>query len=287
MKTKEIDPSQYIELNDIENIQKELYKLFSGFHKICEENNLIYNMYGGTLLGAVRHKGIIPWDDDIDVSMPRGDYEKFIAIVNQKYSQDYKVFAYPQKNYVYPYIKFCNKQSILLEKIKNKYNKLALFIDIFPIDGCADDINERSKDFDILKKMKHYRGICVDSIPKLNDLKGRSKNFLRHLRSSIFNILGYRRFLCKEINMSQKYSFDSSVYVCCMAASWFEKGVVLKEDYLNRRLYEFGDYKFWGITNYDEHLTNLYGDYMVPPPIPERVSNHNYHLYIKKNKLEA
>lgn len=130
---------------------------------------------------------------------------------------------------------------------------MTLYLDIFPIDGCSDDSNVREKDFSKLKKLKHRRGICVDNISKLPTIKGKFMNLLRHCRSALFRMTGYRKFLKKEIDISKQYDFQSSKNVCCMASSWFEKGVITREEYLNRKLYKFGEYEFWGMQDYDRH----------------------------------
>lgn len=285
MKVSEVDLNTYVEVTDIRDMQRELYKLFFAFHKICEENNLTYNMYGGTLLGAVRHQGMIPWDDDVDVSMPRPDYEKFIDIVNKNYNSEYVVYVFPKENYAYPFMKFGCNNSLLLEPIHNKYNKLTLYIDIFPIDGCAEDIALREKYFSRLKELKRKRVICISRPAKSSTITGKIKNVLRHCRAGLFRLKGYRKFLSEEIKISKIYDFQNAKHVCCLASSWFEKGVITKEEYLDRVLYKFGEYEFWGMRDYDRHLTNLYGDYMQPPPIENRVSKHNYHLFFNKTKL--
>ena len=95
-----------IEIKNLKERQKILIRILGIFHNICEENNLIYNIFGGTMLGAVRHKGIIPWDDDIDVTMPRQDYNRFIDLIREKYKGKFVIHSYPDKNYIYPYAKF-------------------------------------------------------------------------------------------------------------------------------------------------------------------------------------
>lgn len=284
MKVGQVNADKYIEIYDIKTIQSGLYELFYAFHKICEENGLIYNMYGGTLLGAVRHQGIIPWDDDVDVSMPREDYNKFVEIVKAKYDDEFIAYVYPLKYYPYPYMKFGRKDSILIEPLRSKYNKLSLYIDIFPIDGCSENAERREKSFEKLKRLKHKRSVCIAPIKKRNSFTGKISNAMRYCRYLLYSVIGYNAYLKKEIGISKQCDFKNSEYVCCMASSWFEKGVITKKEYLDRKLYRFGEYEFWGMRDYDRHLTNLYGNYMLPPPEKERVSNHDYHLYFEKKE---
>lgn len=282
MKKNEIDTNIYREVTDIEELQSLLYFLFGRLHKICEEHGITYNMYGGTMLGAVRHSGIIPWDDDVDISMPREDYERFIKTVREQYGDKYKIYVYPDKNYIYPFAKFCLKDTILLENYREPYNELSLYIDIFPMDGCACDKKESEKMFTRLKQLKHKRSICVYKAKRKGASAGKIKSMLLSVRSGFYRLGGYEKYLKKEVEISKRYKFSESDYVCCMAASWFEKGIVNKGDYLDRKLYKFGDSEFWGMKDYDSNLRNLYGDYMCPPPESQRISNHDYKLFINK-----
>ncbi|MCD8380781.1 MAG: LicD family protein, partial [Lachnospiraceae bacterium] len=125
----------YIEVSCEKEIQKFLLYLLKEFHEFCEKNNLIYNVFGGTFLGAVRHQGMIPWDDDIDVTMPRGDYEKLIGLIKSGMDNRFKIACYPDKNYCYPFAKLELVGTILIENSISKYNKHALYIDVFPVDG--------------------------------------------------------------------------------------------------------------------------------------------------------
>ena len=283
MKKNEIDTNIYREVTDIEELQSLLYFLFGRLHKICEEYGITYNMYGGTMLGAVRHSGIIPWDDDVDISMPREDYERFIELIRTHYGDKYKIYVYPDKNYIYPFAKFCLRDSILLENYREEYSELALYIDIFPMDGCPADEKEAEKTFSELKRLKHKRAVCVYKLKPRANFSGKIKNLCLGVRSGLYRLVGYEKYLKKEVKISKLCKFAESDRVCCMAASWFEKGIVKKSEYLDRRLYKFGDSEFWGMKDYDSNLRNLYGDYMCPPPESQRVSNHDYKLFVKKN----
>ena len=273
-----------VEVKDIREIQKHLYNLLSVFHDICEKNNLYYCVFGGTLLGAVRHEAIIPWDDDIDVCMPRKDYERFCNIVNEKYSEKYAVKIYPQDGYVYYYAKFCLKDSLLIEKwLLPRFSKLMLYIDVFPIDGYPP-LEKEKKHFDKLRKLKKRR--CKSSYKIIASKTWWKKPYVivKAFEYPLYRLIGYKHFIGKEIEESKKYDFESSEYVSMQGAGWCERGKLKKEILMHRKLYKFGDLQVWGISDYDEHLTKLYGDYMTPPPKEKRVSNHNYNLFVKGEK---
>ena len=143
-----------IKVTELEQVQALLYDLMANFHNICEENGLYYVVFGGTLLGAVRHQAMIPWDDDVDVCMPRKDYEKFCEIIGKKHSELHTINVYPQKNYIYEFAKFGLKRSLLIEKyLRPSFSKEKLYIDVFPIDGYPT-VEDEKKYF---RKLRHYK----------------------------------------------------------------------------------------------------------------------------------
>lgn len=270
------------EVDDIKTIQDLLYSLMHSFHEICEKNNLYYSVFGGTLLGAVRHNGIIPWDDDIDVCMPRKDYEKFCKIVNEKYSKKYIVMHYPLEGYVYNYAKFCLRDSLLVEyDLRPKFSQIKLYIDVFPIDGYPPAEKEK-RHFD---RLTNYKKAKCKSIFKINSSKTWWKKpycLIKFFTRLPYRLIGYKYFLKKELRENKKYDFDSSDYISMQGAGWNEKGKLKKDIFLKRKLYKFGEINVWGLEDYDKHLSMLYGDYMTLPPKEKRTSNHTYKLFIKE-----
>lgn len=273
-----------VQVTELKIMQSMLCDLMQEIHKICEENNLIYNLFGGSMLGAVRHQDIIPWDDDIDITMPRPDYEKLKLIINEKYQDRFDLYDYPMENYIYPFMKLCKKNTVLYEDtLKSKYSKLGLYVDIFPIDGIPEtDGAQIRKRFCRADKYKARVAYCVVKPTVSHVWWKKPYIFVKLLRSGFFSIKGYKYYVKKQIEETVKYSYDECDRVGFVSfGDWGIRGIIDKQSYLDRKLYKFGQYEFWGVKSADSYLTSLYGDYMTPPEESKRVPCHNYRLYIK------
>ena len=131
------------------------------FIEICEKHNLTYFCVGGTVIGTVRHGGLIPWDDDIDVAMPRPDYDRFLEIAKTENMGDYEVASPEMKGYPYFFSKFCDANTSLIE-LENVPCLYGVYIDIFPIDGTAPTKEEAGK------LMRKFRGRMIDVAGNVN-----------------------------------------------------------------------------------------------------------------------
>ena len=273
-----------VQVTKLEVMQSMLRDLMQEIHKICEENNLMYNLFGGSLLGAVRHQDIIPWDDDIDITMPRPDYERFKEIIKKEYSEKFDLYDYPRDNYIYPFAKLCKKNTTLYEdSLKPRYSKLGLYVDIFPVDGIpeTDEVQIRKR-FYKADKYK-IRTIYCAAKPVASPVWWKKPFVLvKILRSAFFGIKGYKYYVKKQIEETLRYSYEECDRVGFVSfGNWGIKGIIDKQSYLDRRLYKFGQYEFWGIKRAEDYLTSLYGDYMTPPPENKRTPCHNYRLYVE------
>ena len=124
------------ELTDIRKLQLEELMILDEFIKICEENQLRYYSLGGTLLGSIRHKGFIPWDDDVDVAMPRVDYEKFLKLSKDKFSNGFEIVNYDtDENYRYPWARMITHNMKIINHMANIPREEFAWIDIIPLDG--------------------------------------------------------------------------------------------------------------------------------------------------------
>ena len=256
-----------LNVKEVQNLQLEILKYFD---KFCRDNKLKYFLAGGTMLGAIRHKGFIPWDDDIDVCMPREDYEKLINSTNFE-TNNFKILeTRKSEKFVHLFAKVVN-----INYVNNDYDKISerygIDIDIFPIDGLGNNKKKAYKvGKKILKKKKNIY-ICFSENHK----------FI----SKILLKLNINKILYKNLlNKLNKNSFYDSAYVGSIVGGLRE----LKEIF-ERRVYDeeievtFENYNFLGMKNYDEYLKRMYGEYMKLPSIEARVPPHNIEVIRVKN----
>ncbi|MCI6693187.1 MAG: LicD family protein [Clostridium sp.] len=261
-----------LNIDEIRSIQLEILKKVSEY---CDDNNLRYSLAYGTLIGAIRHKGYIPWDDDIDIVMPRPDYERFIKSFNT-YATDYKVHVTElNSNFIYTFAKVSYNKSILIEDIEVKY-EIGINIDVFPIDGVP------SIDNPTMKKQNFYRNLASFKTIKINSDRNIIKNIVLILGKILLSWLSLKRINLKMIDNSKKYSFENEEYCCNISTGFTEDKAIPKrylEDFIDCF---FENQKFKASKFYDEWLKSYYGDYMKLPPREKQVSHHRYKAYMKE-----
>ena len=258
-------------IKDIKEIQRLLLDILLEFHEFCDIHNLRYFLGRGTLLGAVRHQGFIPWDDDMDVFMPRPDYEKFIHLTQKKWSTNLNVISMDTDGFPFPFAKVIDERIEITEPRLLRDNKGFLFMDVFPIDGSPSNEKEAKKHFYKIEIIKNFYARWIlykGSTP----IKSISKNVM-HLIFRMFTNEKY--FPHKLSSLLQKYSFDESEMLVIWGwGPWEKKAIVKKKSYMAPIKLEFEGELFWCPGNYDELLSQTYGNYMMLPPEEKRVWRH-------------
>ena len=257
-------------LKKIQQIELEMLKEFD---KICKKHNLKYILTGGTLLGAIRHNGFIPWDDDIDIAMLRKDYNKFIEI--QKKELDSKKYYFQSletdEEFGLPFGKLRRKNSIYSELTSPlKKEKQGIWIDIFPIDKIEDN---KISAFFTFAKVFYYKTIISFKLNFKFASKGIKKLILNIIKfnSKFYSIERAKKHYNKLIEKSNNkntnhYINHGGVYLL--------KEICPKKVFEDLTSHKFEDGNFYITKHYDEYLTNIYGNYMEPPPKEKRVSQH-------------
>ncbi len=264
-----------LNLSEIKEIQLKILDEVASF---CEKNDIKYSLSFGTLLGAVRHKGYIPWDDDIDIMMPRPDYDRFISTF-QVSRNDLKVKSFlNDKNYPYPFAKVESVKSKLIEDIDITYD-IGVNIDVFPIDGVPKERKFNS----FFKILKIKKTILLLQIIKI-DFRKRSfiKNLTLYFFKILFKMISTKLVISSINNQISKYKFFESEHV--MLSCFLE---TKKHQKLEREIYEkfvkieFETNKYKVIKYYDEYLKMQYGDYMCLPPVDQRQTHHTFKAYLR------
>lgn len=262
-----------LELDELKVIELDILKKFD---KICKENNLEYSLAYGTMIGAVRHKGFIPWDDDIDVYMKREDYERLLSLRYNDDNYEIKCYRYSD-DYYYLYSKMIDKSTYLEESWRAEKN-MGVYIDIFPIDYV-----NFSTDGEALENEKNALKKKVDKLFILSGLLGHKlshhKGFnLRYITKLLFMLitLPFRRLILKKIDLMLADTVDGQYCIQNMDNNIFTSDVFDGITYC-----DFEDFKAPIYERYDEILKAEYGDYMTPPPIEQQKSVHWFKAYRK------
>jgi len=281
---KEVTPELQPQWNAI------LTDVLREFINICKENNLTYFCCGGTAIGAIRHQGMIPWDDDIDVFMPRPDYDRFVEIAQNTDLGKYEIVSpFTHKDYPLYFVKLCNNKTTLMEEADTPC-VYGLYIDIFPIDGASANYEEaRAMERRFTKTKNKLEAISThNTFKEYASLILSPKEWGRFVRKTIgfFFRNQYRKHLLKQLDsICRTYPFDHSELVAVYCGSYGPKEVFPRQ-WLEGTV----QFAYEGLTvdlpsGYDGYLRQYYGDYMQLPPIEKRVAHHSKAYFNLKERL--
>lgn len=267
------------ELNTFERKQL-LINMLVEVDRFCRKNGICYFLTGGTLLGAIRHQGFIPWDDDIDIAMFRPDYDKFSLIFNNKYEGSLKwIDLNNTEDYYLPTGKIIDTRTLLIENVGYAV-PIGVFIDVFPIDNIGED-KELAKIKITIKKL--IERFMLLKYAKVSRPRSIIKNFIILLcKLCPFN---GRMIAKKRDEMNKKIIFEkSSKYVANLYGAWGIKEITLRSNFETSLKVEFEGHLFNIPSGFDNYLRDLYGDYMTLPPPDKRVSHHDNVAYWKDDR---
>ncbi len=245
-------------MSDIRHIQQLTLSIFATFAELCKKNNLSYYLLGGSMLGAVRHQGFIPWDDDIDVGMPREDYQKMLVAAPEQLptnlivmnSLDYDAFPYD-----------------FTKIIEECGDHETVFLDIFPLDGCPSDnpkvIRRYYRWFNMLRTMKNSHFMQLKGKPLHKRIA------VRLLR--VIPLATYRKWMERYL---LRYSPDDSPAIGNYSGRWGAREIMPKTFYGAPTPVLFEHDTYFGVECPDDYLRTLYGDYRKLPPIEQQKPSH-------------
>lgn len=261
-----------LSLEELKNVELKLLKSIDSF---CNTNGVKYFIHAGSLLGAVRHKGFIPWDDDIDISMSRVDYNRFKELtLDANCPFGFNCFERDEK---YPYVfgKIYDKETLLIENDREG-NPIGVYIDVFPLDLLP---NDKDKAVSFVKKCHTLTWIqMMASDKKIRRAKTFKRQIIKVFLSPISKIIGYRYLTSKLNKKVQKYNNIQTQYISNLVSpnymhvyekKWFDSVVRIP----------FESIEVNAPCGYLELLKNMYGDYMKLPPVEKQKTHHDFKAY--------
>lgn len=254
----------------LKRLQSEEILILRAIDKACEILNLHYVIIAGTLLGAIRHKGFIPWDDDIDIGMERADFDKFLK-EGHKYLPDNLFIQHytTEKNDNKIFIKVRNKNTLFIENDTEDLDIChGIFVDVFPFDRCKIGGEKKER----RKRKKFNLLVQCYSINAINTIQNPMKKFLaQFINKTWCKIIPMKKFLTKE--EKRRKILDAIGDDCYLLDAFYGDESVTKKELFDRKKYQFEKDYFWGPINYDSVLKKYYGDYMTIPPVENQITH--------------
>lgn len=253
---------------DIHQVHQAILGICKALDKVCADHNLTYYLWAGSMIGAVRHRGFIPWDDDMDVAMPRPDYDKLIAHCAEWLPKPYEmVCAEDDASYPLPFAKIQDASTTLIERAHLRYLG-GVYLDVFPIDGVPAG---RVSQLIHFGRYEYYKRLLY--------LVHRDPYKHGHGPSCWMPLIVRRLYTMKGLQQKIRRLLHSCNYEQSRLVADYDdgsKGTMLKEILGKPTNYQFEGCMLKGVEHYDEYLTNKYGDYMKLPDA-EHQRQHNFH----------
>jgi lipopolysaccharide cholinephosphotransferase len=269
-----------MEIDILKKLQNTELAILKEVVKICEENNIRYFAIAGTCIGSIRHSGFIPWDDDIDIAMPRKDYELFLQIAPHTLPNHLSIQHYTiHKKASHGIIRVMDKNTTWLYKGLQyvKDTNQGILIDILPLDGISSSKKEQKKIVRKTTLLNLIDGYYRFPVSRISSLK--AKIFYLLFQLPIRAIFGWFIFINKVTNILKQYDFDTSDYIIFGWRKnihlYYERSIFKKIWFSDFVYKDFEDIKIRCPIDYDAYLKHDYGDYMQFPPESARIPDHD------------
>ena len=267
---------RYQEVTDVQEIQQMELGIMEYIHEVCNKIGVKYFLAYGSLIGAVRHQGFIPWDDDMDICMLRDDYEKLQDYLIANPSERYQVMSYKNnRNYVYPFMKVMDNQTYLIEEDVRIDSNMGIYVDIFPVDGYEDDQAFKDKMTTIIKK----RQLSCYTFKGITNKKSFINSLIRYASVIAFYFTDTNKYVKQIDELAKSRKVEDYELVDYLIYKDMNKPVWKREWLKDVTFGNFEGRDFLIPVNFHELLTSDYGNYMQLPPVEQQVSHHDFRLW--------
>ena len=266
----------YEEVTDISEIQQMELGIMEYIHEVCQKIGVKYFLAYGSLIGAVRHQGFIPWDDDMDICMLRDDYEKLQDYMIAHPDERYELMSYKNNvNYVYPFMKVQDNHTYLVEEDVRIDSDMGIYVDIFPVDGYEDDQAFKDKMTKIIKK----RQLSCYTFKGITNTKSVVNSIIRYISVIIFYFTNTNKYVSQIDELAKSRKVEDYELVDYVVYKDMNKPVWKREWLEQVEAGSFEGKEFMIPKHYHEILTSDYGNYMQLPPVEQQVSHHDFKLW--------
>lgn len=276
-----MDNKKRVSQKDTKKILLELLKFFDS---ICCQNEIEYSLSGGSLLGAVRNQGIIPWDDDVDVMLTRPNYEKAKKVFNSLHDSKIGFMDENTDGFYYPFSKLYSKQTLLqtFAGQDSRIRGLGIFLDVFPIDIMPEPGRKLDEYYDDMSRLNQAMWMDIPGFfyANTNILKRFAKRIVRYpryhkIKSIDANPENWKKIVLKEITKFDNTTEKNAGFIL---SEYGSKESIPKETFNHYSEICFEGNKYMAVSDYDTYLHALYGNYLELPPKEKRVPKHNYYI---------
>lgn len=267
-------------VESLRDLQKISFYIFNELNSFCVANKLKLYLFGGSLIGAVRHRGYIPWDDDIDVAISRPDYQKLLSLAKDGWISEKCRIVDPYtddsfKGYI-PLIVY--DQSRLISGQYRDAEDLRIGISIFVFDGAPSSWLAQRFYYAKVYLLRAKHALCRADFKNVNT---KPAKLLGPLLSPFFSNKSVFKYKTKVIENAQKYGFLEGKYCACNYDYRASRGLCLRESFDTPVEVEFEGKPFYAFSHYKEHLSRYYGNYMELPPEEDRTPKHSFEAWIE------